>query len=295
MEEEETEGSGRPCGGDLTYKRCHRGPMAGGGACPRDRCCPNLVLESGDTTCEPVKREGIQGRKRKTKKYKPTAQGGNSDGRPGNGVDSEELPQSISFRCLAASIPRWILATRTRFACYLSRTFHIQCGSATPSSVVFPLPLADFNLFAGGGPKLSSRRWMTLLRKRLLHVLIVALNYLHDGFRGADISLLGRRPNSMQRAIHHRLWSLIAACDAPGVFPLSPGRSGDEFIAGFVCWRILRSHVLQLVKRSMEKDLRILRRRRGLLLESAYLVQRRQGMVVVMRSLILTGHWMSAA
>ena len=231
MEEEETEGSGRPCGGDLTYKRCHRGPMAGGGACPRDRCCPNLVLESGDTTCEPVKREGIQGRKRKTKKYKPTAQRGNSDGRPGNGVDSEELPQSISFRCLAASIPRWILATRTRFACYLSRTFHIQCGSATPSSVVFPLPLADFNLFAGGGPKLSSRRWMTLLRKRLLHVLIVALNYLHDGFRGADISLLGRRPNSMQGAIHHRLWSLIAACDAPGVFPLSPGRSGDEFIA----------------------------------------------------------------
>ena len=35
----------------------------------------------------------------------------------------------------------------------------------------------------------------------------------------------------MQRAVHNRLWSLLAACDSPGTFPLSPGRSGGEFIA----------------------------------------------------------------
>ena len=62
---------------------------------------------------------------------------------------------------------------------------------------------------------------------------LVALNYLHDGFRGGDLALLGRGPNNMQKAIHKRLWSLLAACDSPGQFPLSPGRSGCEFIARF--------------------------------------------------------------
>lgn len=49
----------------------------------------------------------------------------------------------------------------------------------------FPLPLADFGIFKGGTSRLSKRRWLTVIRKRLLHIIIiVALNYLHDGFRG---------------------------------------------------------------------------------------------------------------
>ena len=202
----------------MSHERKHRGRLPGGGACQFDRCCPNLGVGSGVSSRDSLKKKG-------------PAQGTASGVWPGNGAQTEAIPQSISFRSLAASIPRWILATRTRFACYLAKTFHIQCGGSAPSSAVFPIPLADFNVFRGGGPKLSSRRWLTLLRKRLLHILIVALNYLHDGFRGADLVLLGRRPNDMQRAIHKRLWSLLAACDAPGVFPLSPGRSGGEFIA----------------------------------------------------------------
>ena len=78
---------------------------------------------------------------------------------------------------------------------------------------------------------MSKRRWQTLLRKRLLHLVVVALNYLHDGFQESDIWQLGRRPNELQKKIHRRLWSLLTTCDAPGMFPLSQGRSGDEFIA----------------------------------------------------------------
>lgn len=84
---------------------------------------------------------------------------------------------------------------------------------------------------------MSKRRWLTVIRKRLLHIIIVALNYLHDGFLRGDVRLLGRRPNAIQGAIHRRLWSLIAACDTPGEVPLSPGRSGHEFIA--------RLHILE--------------------------------------------------
>ena len=149
---------------------------------------------------------------------------------PGGTVE-EDIPQTITFQHLAASMPRWILKTKTKFAAYLAKTFHLQCGGSAPSSVVFPLPLPELCLFRGGGPKMSRRRWQTLLRKRLLHLVVVALNFLHDGFRESDIWQLGRRPNALQKKVHHRLWSLITTCDSPGTFPLSPGRSGDEFIA----------------------------------------------------------------
>lgn len=83
-----------------------------------------------------------------------------------------------------------------------------------------------------GGKQLGKRRYLCLLRKRLLHVVIAALNYIHGGVALVDVSLLSRSPNRAQRAAHRRLWALIAMCDTPGAeLPLVPGRSGPEFIA----------------------------------------------------------------
>lgn len=136
-----------------------------------------------------------------------------------------------TFPQILGALPRWILATRTPFACFLAQTFHLQCCGQTPASVVYPLPLADFGLFCSGSPRLSRRRWLTLAKKRLRHVIIVALNYLHGGVSFADLHLLGRRPNKAQEGVHSRLWALIATCDSPEKFPIVPGRSGHEFIA----------------------------------------------------------------
>ena len=98
------------------------------------------------------------------------------------------------FRVLAA-FPRWILATGTPFASFLAQTLRIQCCGQTPASVAFPLPLADFGLFSSSGPKLSRRRWICLLRKRMRYILVVALNFLHGGLTRQNLHLLGRRPN----------------------------------------------------------------------------------------------------
>ena len=150
----------------------------------------------------------------------------------GNSADEDHgCPQSISFQNLVASMPRWVLSSKTKFAHFLSRSFHIKCGGSAPSTVVFPLPLADFGIFESRGPKLSQRRWRCLLKKRMLHLVIVAINFLHDGMTIREMDLLGRRPNSIQRAMHKRLWSLIATCDSPGSFAINPGRSGNELIA----------------------------------------------------------------
>ena len=111
---------------------------------------------------------------------------------------------------------------------FLAKSFHIQrCAS-----VAFPLPLPQLGLFRGGGPKLSHRLWICLLlRKRVLHVVVVAFNFSHHGFSSDVLQQLGRRPNRLQFQMHRRLWSLIATCDSPGEFPISPGRSAPEFIA----------------------------------------------------------------
>ena len=140
---------------------------------------------------------------------------------------------SMTVPRFLAALPRWILATRTQFASFLASTFFIQRWGSTPASVVFPLPFADFDIFASSGPKLSRRRWKCLLRKRARHIVIAALNFIHGGVTQKDVSLLGRCPNQMQRLVHKRLWALIATCDSPEIEELSmvPGRSGTEFIA----------------------------------------------------------------
>ena len=208
---------------------------SGESACPRDRCCldPEPLQTEGRSHSLTAKTEEP---KTKTKNH-GSGSPMNPSVWPGKGPQDEQIPQSITFLRLAACLPRWILATKTKFGAFLAKTFHLQCRGSAPSTVVFPLPLADFGIFHGGAPRMSHRRWLTLVRKRLLHLVIVALNYLHDGFRGGDVALLGRRPNPNQRAMHRRLWSLIAACDTPGEVPLSPGRSGKEFIA--------RLHILE--------------------------------------------------
>lgn len=89
----------------------------------------------------------------------------------------------------------------------------------------------DFGLFERSGPKLGLRRWTSVARRRVLHVIIVALNFLHNDFKPLDLRLLGRRPNSLQRRMHRRLLALLTTCDAPGGVPIPAERSGPEFVA----------------------------------------------------------------
>lgn len=152
----------------------------------------------------------------------------------GGGPIAEDLHAAFtSFHKVLAALPRWVLASRTPFASFLAQTFYLQCFGNTPASVVYPLPLVFFHwaLFSRGIPKLSRRRWSTLLKKRLRHIIIVALRFRHGGICQKDLHLLRRRPNQSQLVVHRRLWALLSMCDSPELHSVVPGRSGSEFIA----------------------------------------------------------------
>ena len=123
------------------------------------------------------------------------------------------------------------MRARSTFAWLLARTFSLRGRGSSSASAVFPLPLLDFGLFARSGPRLSNRRWLSVVKRRVLHVTIVAFNFVQNGCRPFDVSLIGRSPKALQRKMLHRLRALVTACDSPADIPMPAGRSGPEFVA----------------------------------------------------------------
>ena len=103
---------------------------------------------------------------------------------------------------------------------------------AAPPSATFPLPLPFLGLFSGSGPRLSKVSWRRLRLRRVLHILVLALNFVHEGLRVIPSELLWRVPNAHQRKAYDRLMRHLVACDSRSErFPLPPGRSGPESLA----------------------------------------------------------------
>eukprot|EP00435_Cladocopium_sp_Y103_P053894 s978_g17.t1 len=182
--------------------------------------------------CRSAKAEGKGQSRRKGKACESEC----GESRGGAAVtDEERLSEEISFQRFLACLPRWISRSRTKFSFLLARSFHIQRAGVCPLSAVFPIPVPHIGLFGGQeGSKLSASKWKRLCFKRALHVVVVALNYIHSGMRPFPLALLGRSPNQTHLAIYKRLRALLTACDRCGSHPMPPGRSGPEFIARLV-------------------------------------------------------------
>ena len=116
--------------------------------------------------------------------------------------DDARLEEEVSIAQILSALPRWILRTRTPFAAFLARSFHIKrCGSS-PASAVFPVPAPHLGLFdAQATSRLSARKWTRLCLQRALRVVVMALNYIHSGNAFVPISALGRRPKKAESGL----------------------------------------------------------------------------------------------
>ena len=123
--------------------------------------------------------------------------------------DEARLTEDISFLQFLASLPRWVLRSRTRFGSFLSKSFHVKRTGSCPSSAIFPLPAPRLGLFEPqGSPSTSATQWKKLCLQRALHVVVMALNFVHNGLRFPDLDLLGRCPNALQLSVFRRLRAL---------------------------------------------------------------------------------------
>ena len=111
---------------------------------------------------------------------------------------------TITFWSWAASLPRLLLATRTAFARFLSSTFKICLGSEkAPPTALFPLPVPKPGCFDAGNPKLSSKSsarkgLRDVLLARLLHITVMAFNFLHSDGKPVPLESLRRQPSQVQ-------------------------------------------------------------------------------------------------
>ena len=147
---------------------------------------------------------------------------------------AKSFSTTTTFGDWAAALPRWLLRSHTPFSAYLARTFQqpaSRCGSA-PATATFPLPCPRLGLFGKGSQTLPRAQKQRLYLRRVVHIVVAALNFVHDGGRWAPWHLFWREPNATQLACFKRIRAFVVACfSRKEEFPLPPGRSGPDLVA----------------------------------------------------------------
>lgn len=108
---------------------------------------------------------------------------------------------------------RRILASRTSFSFYLGKTITLCRGSRSgPSTALFPIPVPVMGLWEVGLRKMNSASRKLQAQRKLLHLAVVALNYLHERSPLSSLGLLQRRPAQHHLDVFARLMTMIKAC-----------------------------------------------------------------------------------
>ena len=120
--------------------------------------------------------------------------------------------QSHSFVRWCSSLPRKALNSGTPFGAFLLATFHITRSSSTaPAKLVFPLPVPKTGLFEPLPPRCSSRRRKRTGFDQALHVIVMALNFLHADCSFVSLPALGVLPNRAQQVVFANLRGILKA------------------------------------------------------------------------------------
>ena len=160
---------------------------------------------------------------------------------------AQSISTTISFADFSASLPRWLLRSRTPFGAFVASTFSSPCGRLgnAPASAVLPLPLPYLALFECSGPRLPRAKWRRLRSRRLLHIMVCAVNFVFCRGSRPSQEALWRAPNTHQRNCYVRLGAFITACESrEDRFPLPPGRSGFDLLARLLELEAFASSVL---------------------------------------------------
>ena len=131
-----------------------------------------------------------------------------------------------------------MFCSRTTFASFLKSTLHLNRlvpdkPSCRAAGLVFPLPVPSPGAFEPFPLGLSSRTRRRRLHRRLLHVVVMALNFLHNDFVPIPLALLQRPPTQVQVRLTSSVGRLLKAFGASVGEELlvSTGRRNPQLVA----------------------------------------------------------------
>ena len=134
------------------------------------------------------------------------------------GSASDELPpptweslQSFSFARWCSSLCRRVLNSRTAFGAFVSQTLQIHRWSGSPAKLLFPLPVPRPGTFEKLHPRVSSRHRRKQSLNQALHIVVMALNFLHADCSFVNMAQLSKPPNPEQIKAIDNIKGLIKA------------------------------------------------------------------------------------
>ena len=152
-------------------------------------------------------------------------------------VDAE-----FTFCSWVSSVPRLLRDARTQFAHFLVSTLALcRDDSLSPSTALFPLPLLRPKVF-DQRPCRGASAHLRLSVQRCVHLVAMALNYVHAGCKPVSLLSLQRPLSPFQVQAYDRIGVLVRACEARSV-PSCAGRRGLHTAARL-------SEVIQFLGRS---------------------------------------------
>ena len=105
-----------------------------------------------------------------------------------------------------------VLSSRTSFSYYVLRCILSLRGAreGPTATALFPIPLPVMDVWSGP-TGLGAMRRERIAYKRVLHLVIMALNFVHAECPLKSITFLRRRPGAVHRLVYDRILALIKA------------------------------------------------------------------------------------
>ena len=154
----------------------------------------------------------------------------------GNATSSHSYAGDVSLAAWPHVVLRNILQARTAFSFFVKKAIHhCRDGVAAPSSsALFPIPLPRDDVWNVVPKKLNKAGRLRLAHRKMLHLCILGLNYVHFESPLGIVQYLGRCPNGLQSDVFKRILAFIkAGGPSEHVSILSCGRKSHQLDARF--------------------------------------------------------------
>lgn len=145
-------------------------------------------------------------------------------------------PLHLPFACWPEEIVRYLKGSGTPFAHFVFRAFHCCRGvrrDASPDAL-FPIPLPLDGAWGRIPDGLSKDRRLRLAYRRMVHLCVIALNFLHHRAPFSSLSTMRRCPGTKHVQVYARIMALCRACGPTDeVSILGCGRKSHQLNARF--------------------------------------------------------------